>query len=150
LSLKKKDDNIVVFDSNFILLPYQFKIDYLNDIYLNLEGKTRFYIFKQSLDEIEAKIRREPKTRKLKRQYKGGMAYLDKNEKIYPLYFIKEIKENNETTDEFLLKWCRKFKKEYKKVYLATNDSELRKKAKNSNVNIIFLRQQKFLVIERS
>ncbi len=150
MSLKKKDDNIVVFDSNFILLPYQFKIDYLNDIYLNLEGKTRFYIFKQSLDEIEAKIRREPKTRKLKRQYKGGMAYLDKNEKIYPLYFIKEIKENNETTDEFLLKWCRKFKKEYKKVYLATNDSELRKKAKNSNVNIIFLRQQKFLVIERS
>jgi rRNA-processing protein FCF1 len=150
LSLKKKDDNIVVFDSNFILLPYQFKIDYLNDIYLNLEGKTRFYIFKQSLDEIEAKIRRDPKTRKLKRQYKGGMAYLDKNEKIYPLYFIKEIKENNETTDEFLLKWCRKFKKEYKKVYLATNDSELRKKAKNSNVNIIFLRQQKFLVIERS
>jgi len=150
LSLKKKDDNIVVFDSNFILLPYQFKIDYLNDIYLNLEGKTRFYIFKQSLDEIEAKIRREPKTRKLKRQFKGGMAYLDKNEKIYPLYFIKEIKEKNETTDEFLLKWCRKFKKEYKKVYLATNDSELRKKAKNSNVNIIFLRQQKFLVIERS
>ena len=150
MSLKKKNDNIVVFDSNFILLPYQFKIDYLNDIYLNLEGKTRFYIFKQSLDEIEAKIRRDPKTRKLKRQYKGGMAYLDKNEKIYPLYFIKEIKENNETTDEFLLKWCRKFKKEYKKVYLATNDSELRKKAKNSNVNIIFLRQQKFLVIERS
>ena len=150
MSLKKKDDNIVVFDSNFILLPYQFKIDYLNDIYLNLEGKTRFYIFKQSLDEIEAKIRREPKTRKLKRQFKGGMAYLDKNEKIYPLYFIKEIKEKNETTDEFLLKWCIKFKKEYKKVYLATNDSELRKKAKNSNVNIIFLRQQKFLVIERS
>ncbi|MBA7532350.1 hypothetical protein ES705_24576 [subsurface metagenome] len=150
MSLKKKDDNIVVFDSNFILLPYQFKIDYLNDIYLNLEGKTRFYIFKQSLDEIEAKIRREPKTRKLKRQFKGGMAYLDKNEKIYPLYFIKEVKEKNETTDEFLLKWCIKFKKEYKKVYLATNDSELRKKAKNSYVNIIFLRQQKFLVIERS
>ena len=102
MSLKKKDDNIVVFDSNFILLPYQFKIDYLNDIYLNLEGKTRFYIFKQSLDEIEAKIRRDPKTRKLKRQYKGGMAYFDKNEKIYPLYFIQEILEKNETADEFL------------------------------------------------
>lgn len=150
MSLKNKEINVVVLDSNFILLPYQFKIDYLNDIYLNLEGKTRFYIFKQSLDEIEAKIRREPKTRKLKRQYKGGMKYLDKNEKIYPIYFINEIKSKNETTDEFLLKWCIEFKQEYKKVYLATNDSELRKKAKNSNVNIIFLRQKKYLVIERS
>lgn len=150
MSLKNKEINVVVLDSNFILLPYQFKIDYLNDIYLNLEGKTRFYIFKQSLDEIEAKIRREPKTRKLKRQYKGGMKYLDKNEKVYPIYFINEIKGENETTDEFLLKWCIEFKKEYRKVYLATNDSELRKKAKNSNVNIIFLRQKKYLVIERS
>jgi rRNA-processing protein FCF1 len=149
LSLKnKKDNNLVVLDSNFILLPYQFKIDYLNDIYLQLEGRTRFYIFKQCLDELEAKIRREPKTRKLKRQYKGGMAYLDKSEKIYPLYFINEIKDKNETTDEFLLKWCRTFKKEYKKVYLATNDSDLRKKAKNSHINIIFLRQEKYLVIE--
>ncbi|MFX1340982.1 MAG: PIN domain-containing protein [Promethearchaeota archaeon] len=150
MNQQKKDNNIVVFDSNFILLPYQFKIDYLNDIYLDLEGKTRFYIFKQSLDEIEAKIRREPKTRKLRRQYKGGMAYLDKNEKVYPIYFINEIKDQNETTDEFLLRWCKKFKKEYKRVFLATNDSELRKKAKSSNINLIFLRQEKYLLIERS
>jgi len=147
---EKKYNNVVVFDSNFILLPYQFKIDYLNDIYLNLEGRTRFYIFKQSLDEIEAKIRREPKTRKLKRQYKGAMAYLDKNEKIYPIYFINEIKDEKETTDDFLLKWCLRFKKEYKKVFLATNDADLRKKAKNSNINLIFLRQEKYLVIELS
>ena len=145
-----KDINVVIIDSNFILLPYQFKIDYLNDIYLKLEGKIRFFIFKQSLNEIEAKIRREPKTRKLKRQFKAGMSYLDKNEKVYPLYFIDEIKNEEETTDEFLLKWCIQFKKDYKKVFLATNDSELRKKAKNSNVNVIFLRQKKYLVIERS
>jgi rRNA-processing protein FCF1 len=147
---KKKEYNVVVIDTNFILLPYQFKIDYLSDIYLHLEGKTRFYVFKQSLDEIEAKIRREPKTRKLKRQYKGGMAYLDKNEKIYPIYFINEVKDESETTDDFLLKWCIRFKKEYKKVFLATNDSELRKKARNSNVKLIYLRQEKYLVFEPS
>lgn len=143
-----KDLNVVVIDSNFILIPYQFKIDYLNDIYLNLEGKTRFFVFKQCLNEIEAKIRREPKTRKLNRQFRGGMKYLDKNEKIYPIYFIDEVKKDNETTDNFLLEWCNQFKKEYKKVYLATNDSELRRRARNSNLHVIFLRQQKFLVIE--
>lgn len=144
-----KNINIIIIDSNFILLPFQFKIDYLNDIYLKLEGKTRFYVFKQILDELNAKIIRETKARKFNRQLKGGMNYLEKNEKVYPIYFIDEIKNDKETTDEFLLKWCIRLKKEYSHVFLATNDSELRKKAKNSNVNVIFLRQKKYLCIER-
>jgi rRNA-processing protein FCF1 len=144
-----KDINLVIIDSNFLLLPYQFKIDYLNEIYLNLEGKIRFYIFKQSLNELEAKIRRESKTRKLQRQFKAAMNYLDKNEKIYPIYFVDEVKIESETTDEFLLRKCNEFKKEYKKIFLATNDSELRTKAKNSKINVIFLRQKRFLFIDR-
>lgn len=145
-----KSINVIIIDSNFILLPFQFKIDYLNDIYLKLEGKIRFYIFKQILDELNAKIIRETKARKFNRQLKGGMNYLEKNEKVYPIYFIDEIKNDNETTDEFLLKWCIRLKKEYRHVFLATNDSELRKKAKNSNINVIFLRQKKYISIERS
>ena len=39
-------ENVVVIDSNFILLPFQFKVDYLNEIYLKL-GKINFIIFKQ-------------------------------------------------------------------------------------------------------
>ena len=144
-----KNINIIIIDSNFILLPFQFKIDYLNDIYLILEGKIRFYIFKQVIDELKAKESREPKARKFRRMFKSGMSYLEKNEKIYPIYFIDEIKNKNEITDEFLLRWCIKFKKEYRHVFLATNDSELRKKAKNSNVDVIFLRQKKYISIER-
>ena len=145
-----KSVNVIIIDSNFILLPYQFKIDYLNDIYLSLEGKIRFYVFKQVINELKAKESREPKARKFRRMFKSGMLYLEKSEKIYPIYFIDEIKNNDETTDEFLLRWCIKFKKEYKNVFLATNDSELRKKAKNSNINVIFLRQKKYISIVRS
>lgn len=142
--------NVVVIDANFILLPYQFKIDYLNDIYLSLEGRTRFYIFKQVLNELRAKENREQKARKFHRMLKSGMSYLEKYEKSYPIYFIDDLKNQAETTDDFLLKWCIKFKKEYRHVFLATNDSKLRKKAKNSNINLIFLRQKKFISIERS
>ena len=142
--------NVVVIDANFILLPYQFKIDYLNDIYLSLEGRTRFYIFKQVLNELRAKENRELKARKFHRMLKSGMSYLEKYEKSYPIYFIDDLKNQAETTDDFLLKWCIKFKKEYRHVFLATNDSKLRKKAKNSNINLIFLRQKKFISIERS
>ena len=142
--------NVVVIDANFILLPYQFKIDYLNDIYLSLEGRTRFYIFKQVLNELRAKENREQKARKFHRMLKSGMSYLEKYETSYPIYFIDDLKNQAETTDDFLLKWCIKFKKEYRHVFLATNDSKLRKKAKNSNINLIFLRQKKFISIERS
>lgn len=145
-----KNHNLVIIDSNFILLPYQFKIDYLNEIYLNLEGKTRFYIFKQILDELESKKRKTPIVSKFRRQYKSGMSYLEKNEKIFPIYFVDEIKKKNETTDDFIIRWCLKFKKEYKCVFLATNDAELRKKAKKAHINVIFLRQRKYLSIERS
>lgn len=145
-----KVHNIVVIDSNFILLPYQFKIDYLNEIYLNLEGKTRFYVFKQNLNELDAKTRKEPNARKFHRQYKSGLGYLEKKESVYPIYFIDEIKDNNETTDDFLLRWCVKFKKEFSHVFLATNDSELRKKAIKSKINVIYLRQKKLIEVERA
>jgi len=147
---KFESTNVVVIDSNFILLPYQFKIDYLNDIFLSLEGKTRFYIFKQVFDELTSKERREPKAKKFQRHFKAGKSYLEKNEKIYPIYFIDEIKKEDETTDEFLLRWCIKFKKEYRHVYLATNDAELRKMAIKSKINVIFLRQKKYISIQRS
>ncbi len=34
--------NIVIIDSNFVLLPYQFKIDYLTEIRLILQGELKF------------------------------------------------------------------------------------------------------------
>ncbi len=43
-----------------------------------------------------------------------------------------------------------KFKKEFSHVFLATNDSELRKKAKESKINIIYLRQKKLIEFERA
>ncbi|MFX0072370.1 MAG: PIN domain-containing protein, partial [Candidatus Hermodarchaeota archaeon] len=60
-----------------------------------------------------------------------------------------EVKKAHESTDDFLLRWCINFKKEFKRVFLATNDSDLRRKAKNSKVSVIFLRQGKYLFIER-
>ena len=63
-------NNIVVIDSNFVLLPFQFKIDYLKEIKLNLEGDTVFILFKQVLDELEAKKIREPRATKFQRNLK--------------------------------------------------------------------------------
>ena len=141
--------DIVIIDSNFVLLPFQFKIDYLNEIRVNLEGKLKFIFFRQILNELEAKRKREPKATKFHRQLKSGLLYLEKNKTNFNIEYIEEIKDKFETTDDFLLRKLINLKEESRNIFLATNDSELRKKAKRLKISTIFLRQKKFLSIER-
>jgi len=145
----KSNSNLIVIDSNFILLPFQFKIDYLNEIRLKLEGKLRFVIFRQILDELEAKRRRESKSTKFKRLLDSGLLYLEKNKVNYDVVFLEDTKENSESTDAFLLRKSLELKDEGYSTFLTTNDSELRRKARLSSINTIFLRQRKYLSIER-
>jgi len=142
--------NLIVIDSNFILLPFQFKIDYFDEIRVNIEGKLRFIIFQQILDELESKRKKEPETSNFTRFFESGLLYLEKNEEKYNIQLLEDVKKKNETTDDFLLRMIKNLKKENINVYLATNDSELRKKAKDIKVNTIFLRQEKYLSIERA
>lgn len=143
-------NNIVVIDSNFVLLPFQFKIDYLKEIKLNLEGNTIFIVFKQVLDELEAKKIREPKATKFQRNLESGLLYIEKNKKSFDITFLEDVKEKNETTDEFLLRSSINLKSEYSRVFLATNDAILRRKAREALIGTIFLRQKKYLSFERS
>ena len=138
-------ENVVVIDSNFILLPFQFKVDYLNEIYLKLEGKTYFIIFKQILNELEAKKNRESQAIKFQMEFKSGLLYLESNKDKFNILFDGNVKQNYETTDEFLIKQCNSLKKRSKHVFLATNDSNLRKEAKRFGISTIFLRQKKYL-----
>ncbi len=138
-------ENFIVLDANFILLPFQFKIDYFAEIRASLEGITTFIVFKQVLDELEAKKLREPNATKFHMNLKSGLLYLEKNKDEYNILYKQSIKSREETTDNFLLKICQELKENHKKVYLASNDTELRRKAKIVGINTIFLRQKKYL-----
>ena len=145
----KPNPSLIIIDSNFILLPFQFKIDYLHEIRLELEGELRFIVFKQILDELEAKRRRESKSTKFIRLLDSGLLYLKKKQGDYDIFFFEDIKERDESTDEFLVKKSLELKDEGYNTFLATNDSELRKKARLAGIGSIFLRQKKFLSVER-
>jgi rRNA-processing protein FCF1 len=138
-------ENFIVIDANFILLPYQFKIDYLTEITATLEGKIHFIVYKQVLDELNAKKLREPNATKFHMNLKSGLMYLEKNDNKYNIFYAQNVKSKEETTDSFLLKFCQELKEEHKKVYLATNDTDLRRKARKVGINTIFLRQKKYL-----
>ncbi len=142
--------NLIILDSNFILLPFQFKIDYFNEIRLNVEGKLRFIIFQQILDELDSKRRRAPKRANFIRLLENGLLYLNKNIEKFNIEIREDVKKDIETTDGFLLRMLKELQNEGQNLYLATNDSELRRKAKKLNISTIFLRQKKFLSIERA
>ena len=85
-------ENLIVIDANFILLPFQFKIDYLYEIDASLEGKTIFIVYKQILDELEAKKIREPEARKFHMNFNAGLLYLEKNNEKYNIDYKQNIK----------------------------------------------------------
>ncbi|MFW9878864.1 MAG: PIN domain-containing protein [Candidatus Thorarchaeota archaeon] len=146
----KSSINLVVIDSNFVLLPFQFKIDYFDEIRLILEGSLKFIIFKQIIDELKAKKNRESKSVNFSILLESGLRYIDSKTSNYNIEFTKDIKKENESTDDFLLRKISDLKTLGNKIFLATNDSALRKKAKNLHINTIFLRQKKYLAIERT
>jgi len=142
--------NIVILDANFILLPYQFKVDYLEEILMDLEGKTEFIVYKQILNELEAKRKREPNATKYERLLKSGLDYLDKKKNQYIIKILDDIKDEKETTDNFLLRKAIELSKMNRYIFMATNDYELKKKLKINKINRIFLRQRQHIQIERS
>ena len=128
--------NLIVVDANFVLLPFQFKIDYLYEITASLEGKTTFLVYKQILNELEAKKLREPNATKFHMDLKSGLLYLEKNNDKFNILYKQKIKLKEDTTDSFLLKICQGLKKKNKKVYLASNDADLRREARKSGTEV--------------
>ena len=139
--------NIVIIDANFLFLPIQFKIDFLSEINYLLEGKNYFLIYKQIFDELESKTKRLHEISKFGRELNFARVYLESNENNYNLIYINKIKYGSETTDQFLLNECLRLNKKHPNIFLATNDSQLRKEASKANIRNVYLRQKKYLGI---
>ena len=141
-------ENRIILDSNFILLPFQFKIDYLKDIRENMAGKTSFIVYQQILDELKAKEKRFPNRTSFKKNLDAGLNYLNHNKNLYDIQFDESRKLEHETSDDFLIRKCISLKSEDYRVFLATNDKELRKRAVNHKIFTICMRQKKFIDVE--
>lgn len=139
--------NIIIIDANFLFLPIQFKIDFLNEISYILIGKNFFLIYKQIFDELESKRKRLNEISKFGRELNFAHIYLESNKHKYNLVYINKIKQRSETTDQYLLSECVRLKKKHPNTYIATNDSQLRKEASKADIRNIYLRQKKYLDI---
>lgn len=122
----------VVIDTNFFMLPFQFNVDIIDELEKALPSyKLTTPIF--VINELKG----------LKRNNKGKIRLnadlalkLANSSNIE----IKDISlENNETVDDALLRVSE---------VLATNDIELKKRARKKGITVAYLRQKKYIAID--
>ena len=122
----------VVIDTNFFMVPFQFNVDIIEEIEKALPSyKLTTPIF--VINELKG----------LKRNNKGKIRLnadlalkLANSSNIE----IKDISlENNETVDDALLRVSE---------VLATNDIELKKRARKKGITVAYLRQKKYIAID--
>lgn len=122
----------VVIDTNFFMVPFQFNVDIIDELEKALPSyKLSTPIF--VINELKG----------LKRNNKGKIRLnadlalkLANSSNIE----IKDISlENNETVDDALLRVSE---------VLATNDIELKKRARKKGITVAYLRQKKYIAID--
>lgn len=122
----------VVIDTNFFMVPFQFNVDIIDELEKALPSyKLTTPIF--VINELKG----------LKRNNKGKIRLnadlalkLANSSNIE----IKDISlENNETVDDALLRVSE---------ILATNDIELKKRARKKGITVAYLRQKKYIAID--
>ena len=113
----------VILDTNFTMVPFQFKVDIFAELKRLLDEPYKVFILDQTLKELGGK--------KLEKAVKGLL-------ERYDVGLIKT--EQNKSVDDLLVELADK-----EKFIAATQDKALRDRLKGKGIKIITLRQKKYL-----
>jgi len=115
----------IILDTNFLVLPFQFNIDIYDELNRIIDEKYELIIISPEIDEL------------LKLKF-GKAAYelaIKKGVKIVKV-------EVDRGVDAAILNFAKK-----ENAIIATQDKELKRKARKAELNIITMRQKKYLVL---
>lgn len=123
--------NPIIFDTNFLFVPFEFKVDVIGEILRLVSSSFNLFIYEGTISELEAIEKKK-----------------DKNKKFLPLiitmlknYNFKIIKSQISYIDEQILSNLNK------NVLIATNDKQLRLKIQKERFKVLYLRQKRYLEI---
>ena len=126
-----EDDKPIIFDTNFLFITFEFRIDLIAELERLIGTSYSLYIYEGTLDELQ------------NIEDKG-----DKNKKFLPLiqsmlkiYNFKIIQSEKSYVDDQILENA------HKGILIATNDSGLRKKLWDVPCRVLFMRQKQYLEI---
>ena len=125
----------VILDTNFLIIPFQFKVDIFEEIERIMEIPHKVCILDKTIDELDNIIAKQ----KGKHKEMANMAKkLVKNKQVCILKTDKL-----KSVDQILLE-----KAQESSFIVCTQDIELKRRLKNKGIKIISLRQKKYLKIE--
>ena len=126
------DSKEVVIDTNFFMVPFQFNVDIITELE-NLLPSYKLTTPSFVINELKGLKRNNKGKTRLNANLALKLANSSKVE-------IKDISLlENETVDDALLRVSE---------VLATNDIELKNRAKNKGITIVYLRQKKYIAVE--
>ena len=122
----------VVIDTNFFMVPFQFNVDIITE----LENKLPSYKLTTPSFVIN-ELKGLKKNNKGKIRLNANLALMLANSSKVEIKDISLLE--NETVDDALLRVSE---------VLATNDIELKKRAKSKGITIVYLRQKNYIAID--
>ena len=126
------DSKEVVIDTNFFMVPFQFNVDVISELE-KLLPSYRLTTPSFVINELKGLKRNNKGKTRLNANLALKLANSSKIE-------IKDISLlENETVDDALLRVSE---------VLATNDIELKNRAKNKGITVAYLRQKKYIAVE--
>ena len=120
----------LIIDTNFLLIPFKFKIDIFSEFTRICNFNYKLFIFEQSINELKNII--EKQSGKDKKAAKFAL-------KLIELKHINIIKSEQKDVDWLILN------KSDKDTVVATLDSNLKRELLKKGISVIILRQKKYL-----
>ena len=122
----------IILDTNFLTVPYQFNIDIFEEIDRVVVGEYEL----TTLDCVVKELKKLKKSRG-KAAASAKVALLLIKEKN-----VKVIKTGEKNVD------IKIYRMADENTIVATNDRDLRRKLKNKNVKVLYLRSKKYIAIK--
>ncbi len=125
----------VILDSNFLLIPSEFKIDIFEGMMNLLNQRYEPTILSSTLHELQTIGQKGPP--KLRKQAQIALKLAERCQ------MVKVERSKDETNDDVIIRIAVEWRSP-----VATNDRELRKRLRNQNIPVIFLRGKSRLELE--
>ena len=120
----------IILDTNFLLVPIQFKVDIFSELNRICDFNYKLFIFEQSIDELKNII--EKQSQKHKKAAEFAL-------KLIKLKNIEIIKYEKKDVDSLILENVNK------DTIIATQDIVLKKELLKKGASVIVMRQKKYL-----
>ncbi|TXT56974.1 MAG: Ribonuclease VapC9 [Candidatus Thorarchaeota archaeon] len=128
---------VVVVDTNFITIPAQFAIDIFQEAESIIERKADFHIISSVIEEIDRKIAKAKKKSE-ERRFRIAKSLAEK---------CKLIQLGDELqglpVDDQIIEYALSVR-----GVVATNDRDLRRRARSQGIPVLMLRSRKHLILE--